>query len=235
MVRQHMSGQHAPTLFRLPGDTEESVLGTNPHQQVIRELINSLEWAATRGPRWGVGGQTRIEGFRRSDGSEVPLLPDVFVYPHSWDARRGSLSIASDGPPLLTIEVTSDSTWQGDLNAAAGKVYSYGEAGIQEYVVFDPTGDLLPERVRAWRREDSRFVPWLPDSDGHWHSQQLGVAFGADGLFLRVYTGDGVPVEYDLEARAALAELRRQAARLTEQPRQSNGDGVTGAGEQPGQ
>ncbi len=216
MGRQHISGRQAPTLFRLPEDTEESVLGTNLHQQVIRELINSLEWAA-RGPRWGVGGQTRIEGFHRSDGLQVPLLPDVFVYPRPWDSRRKSLSIADDGPPLLTIEVVSDSTWQGDVDIADGKVYAYGEAGVREYLVFDPTGDILPERVRAWRREGERMVSWLAGDDGRWHSHQLGVAFGVDGLFLRVYTAEDTPIEFDLEARNQLEHLRRQLGRLTGQ------------------
>ncbi len=215
MGRQHISGRRTPTLFRLPEDTEESVLGTNLHQQVIRELINSLSWAA-RGPRWGVGGQTRIEGFRRSDGLQIPLLPDVFVYARPWDARRGSLSIAVDGPPLLTIEVISDSTWQGDVDVADEKVHAYGEAGVHEYVVFDPTGDILPERVRAWRRGEERMAPWPAGDDGRWHSRELGVSFGVDGLFLRVYTAQGKPIEFDMEARCELEDVRRQIARLTE-------------------
>ena len=57
-----------------------------------------------------------LNGFQHPDGSAYTTFPDVFVYPLRWDDRRGSLSIASDGPPLLIVEVLSDKTYENDLD-----------------------------------------------------------------------------------------------------------------------
>src|SRR5579872_4631869 len=112
------------SLFWLPDDTEESIVGTNLHQEVIRVLATELDIALApavipnthRSGESGVGSQTRIEGFRRRQGSLVPLYPDIFVYPHPIDPLRATHTLAEHGPPALVIEVLSPSTAEGDLN-----------------------------------------------------------------------------------------------------------------------
>jgi len=93
------------------------------------------------------------------------------------------------------------------------------QAGIPEYLVYDPTGLLLPGRVRAWRlRAAGAYVPWEADTDGRWHSA-LGISFAPEvgGVLLRVYdqAGQLVPTPLELAAQVAelTAELRRQRGR----------------------
>jgi hypothetical protein len=161
----------------------------------------------------GVGAQTRIEGFRRRQGTPVPLYPDVFVYPHPSDPLRATYTLAMDGPPVLIVEVLSPSTAAGDLDEAAGKVWSYGAAGVREYLVFDPVGDQLATRVRAWRwAARGRPRRWRPEADGRWHSAVLAVSLAVEGFFLRVYDGAGQRILPPREVPAALAAREAQIA-----------------------
>ena len=51
------------------------------------------------------------------------------------------------------------------------KPNAYARAGIPEYLVFDPTGDLIAELIKAWRiGSQGYYEPWLPAADGRWHS-----------------------------------------------------------------
>lgn len=119
-----------------------------------------------------------------------------------------------DGPPVLAVEITSESTARNDLDETWGKAYVYGAAGVREYLVFDPTGDSLPPRVRAWRQDNGVFVPWPAEHTGRWQSREIAASFAVDGLFLRIYTADNVPVLFDMEARQALEDARSRAAAL---------------------
>jgi hypothetical protein len=61
--------------------------------------------------------------------------------------------------------------------------------GVQEYLVFDPTGEFLGEQVRGWRRGDGGWQPWPPETRADdrqvWHSAVLGLAARPEGLLLR--------------------------------------------------
>jgi len=46
----------------------------------------------------------------RPDGSAYRTYPDVFVYPRLIAPDRGSVTLEVDGPPVLIIEVLSEST-----------------------------------------------------------------------------------------------------------------------------
>jgi Uma2 family endonuclease len=95
---------------------------------------------------------------------------DVFVYPHAIDQQRMSLSVRVDGPPMLIIEVLSESTYDVDLDLVLGKGYSYAHAGVYEYLALDPTGAFVPEGGRAWRLQEGAYRPWEPDENGRWQS-----------------------------------------------------------------
>ena len=98
-----------------PDDTEESVLGTNLHQTTItntrlglNEIASSLAAPGEPVP-WQALSQTMVSGLQRYDGSPYTVLPDVFVYACPIDAQRASVTLAKDGPPVLVIEVASES------------------------------------------------------------------------------------------------------------------------------
>lgn len=220
-----------------PDDTEESVVGTDVHQMTILNVrLGTNEVARVPTPPdgpapWQALSQTIITGFQRPDGSRLKTLPDVFVYLRPIGRRRGSVALSVDGPPALIVEVLSESTYESDLDLVAGKGFSYAQAGVREYLTIDPSGEFLPERVRAWRLCDGVYRPWEPDPAGRWRSDAIAVAYGLEDMLATVYTLDGQrqPREGEIAAMLAerdralaqqdaeLAELRRRLAQLEEQ------------------
>lgn len=136
-----------------PDDTDESVIVTVLQQTtIINARLGVNETAVMRTPPGGMApwqalSQTLITGFRRPDGSRYKTMPDVFVYPRPIGKRRGSVSLGADGPPLLIVEVLSESTYEADLDMEASKDYSYAKAGVAEYMALDPTGEFLREGI----------------------------------------------------------------------------------------
>jgi len=180
-----------------PDDTEESVLGIDLHQETITNLrlgINGAAWLS-RAPEqpvpWKAETQLLFLGCKHLDGSAYRTLPDVFVFPRPIDPMRGSFSLKVDGPPLLIIEILSESTYEADLDLEHGKGYSYARAGVAEYLTLDPTGELLDEGIRAWRLEEGVYRPWEADGQGRWQSDQLPVAVALEGMWATVYTREG--------------------------------------------
>lgn len=211
-----------PTPSWPPDDTEESVVGTNLHQEAIRNLCSGLNEVAAglaapdgRLP-WHAYGQTTITGWRHSNGSSYTTLPDVYVYRQAIDMRRSSLSLEDDGPPLLVIEVLSPTTYRADLDLEHGKGYSYARGEVQEYLTLDPTGEFAsyrPEQGRAWRLAGV-YRPWRPDHRGRWRSEQLGVAIALEGAMVAVYGPDG---RRQLREGEVYRELAREVARREEE------------------
>ena len=189
-----------------PDDTEESVLGTNIHQDTIVAVRGGVNQAASRARHpWRAGGQTNVAGFFRPDGSPYTTLPDVFVYRVPFDRRRATLSLAEDGPPALIVEVLSPETYAADLDLARGKGYSYRRGGVAEYLTLDPLGRYLREQGRGWRLAGGAYVPWGRDAAGRWASD-LGIAIGFEGVRVIVYDADGREMPDEDHVQGALDE-----------------------------
>jgi len=111
-----------------PNDTEESVLGSDLHQATITNLRLGINEAARAGlvssqpAPWQALSQTALIGCRRPEGSLFRIYPDLFVHRGPLDPQRGSTVIATDGPPLLILEVLSEETYEvdGDLDRGKG-------------------------------------------------------------------------------------------------------------------
>jgi Uma2 family endonuclease len=206
-----------PEFAELTDDTEESILGSSLHQGAITTLDDGLNACGPqRGLPWFVGNQIRMI-IHRQGQRILYLSPDILVHPTLGSGTRDSLIIAADGPPALAIEVASPSTALGrDLNEAApdAKPAAYAALGILEYIVFDPVGEFLTDRVRAWQLGPRGYLPWEADADGRWVSRALGVAFAPHSFLLRVYDQDGNLVPLSAESRAQNAELRTEVQRL---------------------
>jgi Uma2 family endonuclease len=217
-----------PEFDLLPDDTEEALLGSMLHQRVIVSDVNSLTRYSKRANLgWRIGNQLKLIIPREGDGRSYQPSPDIIVHTSPLVSdQQSSLNINTYGPPALALEICSPSTaLDHDLDTfnPQAKPSAYARAGIPEYLVFDPTGDLIHDRVRAWRLGASGdYEDWLPDSNtGRWHSA-LGISFAPQGVLLRVYDPDGniVPDNDDMdeivaaqrERIAALeAELRRRS------------------------
>ena len=217
-----------PELDWLPDDTEESLLGTSVHQMVIVSLDNCIDRVKRQNQLpWFIGNQLKMIIPRGRGRAAYYPSPDIIIHATLGGAMLSSLAVAQDGPPALAIEVASPDPPFGRVPRArahdldtfnpAAKPRAYEQGGIAEYLVYDPLGTLLPERVRAWRIGAAGvYEPWLPAADGRWHSA-LGISFAPerDGLLLRVYGPDGqlVPTNAEMDdiVAALEAELRRRS------------------------
>jgi Uma2 family endonuclease len=201
-----------PEFDGLVDDTEESVLGSSAHQDAIVDTYVSLQlYRQKYNLPWFVGNQTKLT-IPRAVGPSYQPSPDILVHSTLGEGNWASLSVARYGPPTLAIEVLSPTTaLSNDLNER-GKVASYAESGIAEYLAFDLFGEFIPDQVRAWRLGPSgAYVPWAPDERGHWASS-LGIAFAPQGAKLRVYDAAGVVVPgYAMQAQQLLAAVQREA------------------------
>ena len=198
-----------------PDDTEESILGTDLHQAAITNLRLGINGAAriSREPgetvRWQALTQELLVGCRRPDGSYVRTYPDVFVYPHAIDPNRGSHTIEVDGPPVLIVEVLSETTCEADIDLVRGKGYSYARAGVQEYLALDPAGLYLRERIRGWRLHEGTYRPWERDADRRYRSEQFPLVFAVAGASAEVYLADGRRMHREDEVEEEIARLQR--------------------------
>jgi hypothetical protein len=203
-----------------PHDTEESILGTDRHQMTITNLRLGINEAAHVGLApgepvpWHALSQTALIGCERHDGTPFRAYPDIFVYARPIDPERGSHSIQGDGPPVLVAEVLSEATYDVDLDLEHGKGYSYARAGILEYLALDYTRRILPEGIRAWRLVNGLYQPWLPDTNGRWQSQQIGIAICLEEDWATVYTRDGQRILREGEIEVARAIAREENASL---------------------
>ncbi len=142
------------TGYRVPdtllSDTEESVVGTQWHQEAIGGLADLLRAVADqRSARWGVCEQIALQGLWHEDGSPYEPRPDVLVLAAPLvSGDLASVPLAAVGAPLFIAEVVSHSTRANDLG---DKRQAYAAIGAREYLIFDPSGHLLPTPVQAWR------------------------------------------------------------------------------------
>jgi Uma2 family endonuclease len=216
------------TTYRVPDDladdSEESIVGTEWHQEAISDLAEKLVEAGRRQQAsWGVCSQIALIGLRHADGRPYDPRPDVLVLtrplPAGW---LSTIALADAGAPLFIAEVASASTVRGDLGE---KRLAYEAIGVESYLVFDPEGSLLPEPVLAWRLEHGRYVPWTAAEDGWWHSERLNLSFrpAGPGPLLEVRDAHAVRIPSAREAHRSLEEyaalLVEQQRRLVEQDR----------------
>jgi hypothetical protein len=113
--------------------------------------------------------------------------PDLFVVVGLPPSHRTSYDTRREGSmPQFVLEVAGESTWRDDVEE---KRDLYALAGVQEYVVFDPTGAFLAERVRARRRGEDAFESWpaVQRADGQrvWQSAVLGLDVRVEAALLR--------------------------------------------------
>jgi Uma2 family endonuclease len=204
-----------PEFDHIPDDTEETLVGSSLHQGAIVTAFDGLRICARRRDLpWFIGNQLTL--LIRQEGRAAPrrIAPDICVYPSTPVPDPTSLAIAMHGPPTLAIEFASPGTaLDNDVNLfdPGGKPQLYARIGVEEYLVFDPTGELLGHPIWAQHRGPEGIIPWLPEDDGRWHST-LGVSFAPQGPLLRVYDHDGRLVPLTTEFDAMLAERDREVA-----------------------
>jgi len=218
VVRAHADLRVVPN--DLPDDTEESIVGTNWHLEAREVLVAGLASVAQRRRlSWGLYGEVALTGLLHRNGTPYTPRPDLFVLAAPLPDNTAEVALTEMGAPLLVVEIASPSTVGNDLG---DKVAAYEGAGVDEYLVLDPTSEMLSESVRGWRRgAGSGFESWSAAQPGEWDSKVLDVTFVVDGPFLRVRDHDGQVMELPRRAPALLIAAEERARQAEEQARQA--------------
>lgn len=221
-----------PDLAALKDDSEEDLVGADWHQDAIDTTFEGL-WLAgpEEGLPWKVSRQLMVLMGDLGPKRDWRPSPDILVHPTAGTAPLSSFDAAALGVPPLLIEVASPGTFEYDASA---KRDGYMVAGVLEYLLFDPTGELLGGQVRAWRAVPGGFTPWLPADDGRWHSTVIPVSFLPEGLLLRVYDAEGrrMPTLREAALRADAEQRRADDAALRADAEQRRADDAARRAEQ---
>jgi Uma2 family endonuclease len=148
------------------------------------------------------------------------LSPDAMVVKGRPPGRRRVYKVWEEGPPDFVLETTSASTRKEDLIEKRTK---YAAIGVREYFLFDPTGDWLPDQLRAYTLVAGSYRQ-IVAREGQLRSAELDLVLRIDadgGLeFLDPVSGgvlmtaaEGARDRADrAEARAEASEAGRAAA-----------------------
>jgi Uma2 family endonuclease len=191
-----------PVLFEDEG--QEEMGESTPHTDSIQILTLALAEHCRSMPLCRVLSNLNVH--YHPVNRRAYISPDVMVMQTAQPLpeRLTSYRIRKDHPPpILVIEVLSRrSAQQQDLT---NKPEIYAELGVAEYILFDPTGDFLEDRLLLKRRVDEQTWADEQDRDGGVTSR-LGfrILIDDDGLPRVVETATGRRYLRPLEAEAAV-------------------------------
>lgn len=193
---------------------EDSAAQNPPHSA----LLGYLQWAL--GPRYGdrafVAADVVLH-YRLGDRN-ASLAPDLLV--GFGGGYKGELSykLWELPVPALVMEVLSERTSKKDME---DKKHTYETLGIDEYWLFDPTGELAPTPLTGYRLCAERYARVRPNAAGHLASKALGLELRIveDRTFVKAASGrtlrffDPVAGEFLLAQDEANAARRQAEAR----------------------
>ncbi len=137
------------------------------------------------------------------------VAPDLMVIFEVAPGERGNYKAWEEGQvPAVIFEMTSQATQEEDQEI---KKTLYEQLGVQEYWLFDPRAEWIPERLQGYRL---RGEDYEPIADGR--SEPLQLRLRADGELIAFYheeTGENLLI------REQLTEALRQAQAQAEQER----------------
>ena len=205
-------------------DEDEDDMGeSNPH--VVTDEILHVCIQAHLAPRLDFQVFANMNLYYR-DGPPHPrtgslpyVSPDIMVvvpYQHLGD-EVSSYTIGTDGPaPLSVTEILSArSAQQRDLKE---KLVVHAKLNVGEYILVDPTGKFLPERLLLKRLQQNGKYKDERDADGGVTSS-LGfrLIFAEDGFLQVVDAATGKPYIRPAEAEKRIRHLEAQSAQKIRQ------------------
>jgi Uma2 family endonuclease len=196
---------------------------TQLHRNEIVYLIDAFEQRFVAEDDVYVGGDLLLY-YRQGDPRKV-VCPDVMVVRGVPKLpMRRTFKLWEEGEaPCLVIEVSSPSTQDEDFGS---KKDLYERLGVEEYFLYDPLAERIPQ-IEAFRlAKDGRYQPVSPEMDGSLVSQTTGVTLSMEADRIRmVETATGRPFlrttekNATIEAQAEALEISRRATLQEKQAR----------------
>ena len=144
---------------------------------------------------------------------KLRVAPDVMVIFDVEPGGRDNYKIWEEGQaPAVIFEMTSAGTQEQDQSF---KKTLYAQLEVQEYWLFDPKGEWIPEKLRGYDLQGDHYG-LIPDSISH----RLGLRLTVEGSligFYRLDTGDKLLIPDELvqllrQEQQRVAELEAELA-----------------------
>lgn len=132
---------------------------TDLHRKLMVRLINLLQ-------RFFAGQKVYVSGnlllYYEEGNPRKSVSPDcLVVFGVEQQDRRTYQTWVEGKVPEVVFEVSSKTTQQDDLGK---KMRLYADLGIQEYFIYDPTGDYLEPPLTAFELQGTGYVPMQRDN-----------------------------------------------------------------------
>lgn len=186
------------------------------HLKVMFDLIEGLTRRYAEVSDVWVGGNLFL-CYERGNPAAC-LAPDVLVAKGvvADRMRHNYLLWEEKVPPCLVVEVTSRKTRREDQ---VKKKNVYERIGVEEYILFDPSGEYLRPRLQEYRLQGGlqggRYGAVRLEEDGSLLSQATGLRLRPEGKRLRLVdeaTGEPVLWPEEVEAARVAAVAAQHAA-----------------------
>ena len=230
-IRQRIPLAMAADKTVYPESDGKPMAETDLHREIMFWIIHLLQ-RFFAGQRVYVSGNLLI--YYEQGNPRKSVAPDCFVV---WgvEARlRPIYKLWEEGQaPQVVFEVTSKSTRREDMK---DKMRLYAQLGVEEYYLYDPTGDYLKPSLAAFQRAGDGFVPMQPDNgemrlgdltflpaegeSPEYVSPRLGLRLALDEQnrlqFYSVASGQRLLSDFEISQQfeAENARLRAELARL---------------------
>lgn len=140
---------------------------------------------------------------------KLRVAPDVMIIFDVEPGGRDSYKIWEEGQtPAVIFEMTSQGTQDQDKSF---KKTLYEQLEVQEYWLFDPKGEWIPDQLQGYRLQDDSYVAII---DGV--SQRLNLRLAVEGQlisFYRLDTGEKLLIPDELVAALEESTAQLEAER----------------------
>jgi len=195
-----LSQQQTPVIY--PSEDGEPLAESYDHLYAIFITLEVLR-------QYLIGRQATVLGdqflYYCQGSPRMRVTPDVMVIFNVEPGGRDNYKVWEEGQvPSVIFEMTSPSTRKQDMEI---KKALYEQLGVEEYWLFDPRGEWIPEQLQGYRLINKSYQA-IADN----YSTALGLQLTVEGKLIVFYRGDnGERLLMPEELRVALQQERERA------------------------
>jgi Uma2 family endonuclease len=192
--------QQTPVIY--PSEDGEPLAESYDHLYAILVTLEVLR-------QYLMGRQATVLGdqflYYSQGNPRMRVAPDVMVIFNVEPGGRDNYKVWEEGQmPSVIFEMTSPSTRNQDMDV---KKTLYEKIGVEEYWLFDPRGEWIPEQLQGYRLNNQAYEA-IADN----YSTALGLRLTVEGKLIAFYRGDnGERLLMPEEMRVALQQERERA------------------------
>lgn len=219
-IRTPVGVATAPEEVIYPDSDGQGMPDGDPQRKTMIDLLDILEERYRDDPNVYISGNIFV--YYEKGNRAAVFSPDILVVKGIPRKDRPVYKLWEEGykAPDFVLEIAASTTYQEDTGPKKGL---YALLGIQEYFLYDRTGEFLWPQLQGYRLVGREYAP----VGGEWpRSEVLGIEFRIEEGRLRLYdaqTGERLLTRAERleqeaaarrEAEAEVERLRAELARL---------------------